>query len=220
MNKPSFEQMREAMIDSQLRTTGVSDPRVVEAIRATPRELFVPAERAMLAYVDQNQPIAPGRYLMEPMVFGRLLDAAMIGPDMRVLVVGAGTGYAAAVIARLAREVVAVEEDTELAAKARANLATLRLANLQVVEGLLAAGWPAEAPYDAVFFDGMIETVPDALLGQLREGGQVIGVIVDAAGVGRGVVGVVAGGVLGTNAFMEAAVARLPGFERPKRFQF
>jgi protein-L-isoaspartate(D-aspartate) O-methyltransferase len=220
VNKPSFDEMRQAMIDCQLRTTGVDDPRVVEAFAAVPRERFVPANRAMLAYLDEDQPIAPGRCIMEPMAFGQLLMGARFRPHERVLVVGAGTGYPAAVIARLAGEVVALEQDPALAAQARANLAALGVDKASVVEGLLAAGWPQGAPYDVIYFDGAIEIVPDTLLAQLKDGGRIVGVIVDEAGVQRAATGVVTAGSFGTVAFTDISVARLPGFERPKRFTF
>lgn len=220
MNKPSFDEMRQAMIDCQLRTTGVDDPRVVEAFAAVPRERFVPSNRALLAYLDEDQPIAPGRCIMEPMAFGQLLMGARFKPSERVLVVGAGTGYPAAVIARLAGTVVALEQDPALAAQARGNLEALAVGNATVVEGPLAAGWPEGAPYDAIYFDGAIEIVPESLLAQLKDGGRIIGVIIDETGVQRAATGLVTGGSFGTVAFTDVSVARLPGFERPKQFRF
>lgn len=220
MNKPSFDEMRQVMIACQLRTTGVSDPRVVEAFAAVPRERFVPAERAMLAYLDEDQPIAAGRYIMEPMAFGHLLMGARFRSNERVLIVGAGSGYSAAVIARLAGEVIAVEQDAALATKARANLAELGVTNATVVDGALAGGWPQGAPYDVLFFDGAVEQVPPALLGQLKDGGRVVGVIVDQDGVQRAATGVVVGGSFGLAEFTDISVRPLPGFERPKRFTF
>lgn len=220
VNKPSFDDMRQAMIDCQLRTTGVSDPRVVEAFAAVPRERFVPADRAMLAYVDEDLAVAPGRYLMEPMAFGQLLMGARFRTSDRVLIIGAGTGYSAAVIARLAGEVVAVEQDEALTATARANLAELGVANATVVDGLLAGGWRQGAPYDVLFFDGAVEVVPPELLAQLKDGGRIVGVIVDETGVQRAATSVVVGGSFGFAEFTDISVQPLPGFERPKRFTF
>ena len=220
MNKPSFDEMRSAMIDCQLRTTGVSDTRVVEAFAAVPRERFVPADRAMVAYLDEDQPIAPGRFIMEPMAFGQLLMAARIASNERVLIVGAGSGYSAAVIARLAGEVVAVEEDAELAARARANLADLGVANAAVVDGLLAGGSPEGAPYDVLFFDGAVAQVPPALLAQLKDNGRVVGVVIDEDGVQHAATGVVVAGSFGLAEFTDISVRPLPGFERPRRFTF
>lgn len=220
MNKPSFDEMRQAMIDCQLRTTGVDDAQVIEAFAAVPRERFVPANRAMLAYLDEDQPIAPGRFIMEPMAFGQLLMGAQFKPHERVLVIGAGSGFPAAVIARLAGQVVALEENAELAAQARGNLEALGVDNATVAEGLLPAGWPQGAPYDAIYFDGAIEIVPNMLLEQLKDGGRIVGVVIDESGVQRAVTGVVTAGNFGTVAFADITVARLPGFERPKRFTF
>jgi protein-L-isoaspartate(D-aspartate) O-methyltransferase len=220
VNKPSFDEMRQTMIDCQLRTTGVSDPQVVEAFAAVPRERFVPAERALVAYLDEDLPLGNGRYLMEPMAFGQLLMGARFKPNERVLVIGAATGYSAAVIARLAGEVVAVEQDPALAEAARANLAALGVDNAKVVDGLLVGGWPQGAPYDALFFDGAVATLPQPLLDQLKDGGRVIGVIVDEDGVQRGTTGVVAGGSFGQAEFTDLSVRPLPGFERPKQFTF
>lgn len=220
MNKPSFETMRAAMVDCQLRTVGVTDSRVVDAISAIPRERFVPKSRELLAYLDEDQPIADGRCISEPMVFGRLLNAARIGADERVLLIGAGTGYGAAVIARLAAEVVAVEENAELAAQARGILSALGVANASIVEGALNAGCADGAPYDVIFVDGAVEQIPQALIDQLRDGGRLIGVLIDETGIGRGVIGVRSGQGFGTTAFTEAATAKLPGFDRPKGFSF
>lgn len=220
MNKPSFDEMRQTMIDCQLRPTGVSDQRVVEAFAAVPRERFVPADRAMLAYLDEDLAIAPGRYLMEPMAFGQLLMGAGFRAEERVLIIGAATGYAAAVIARLVGEVVAVEQDPALAATARANLVEAGADNATVVEAPLEGGAPEGAPYDVLFFDGAVAQVPAALLAQLKDGGRVVAVIVDDDGVQRGSAGVMAGGSFGHAEFTDISVKRLPGFERPKAFTF
>lgn len=220
MNKPNFNEMRMAMIDCQLRTTGVNDPQVLEAFAAVPRERFVPKERELLAYLDEDQPVAPGRCIMEPMILGRLLTAVRIGRDERVLIVGAGTGYSTALVARLAGSVVGVEENAELAAQARGNLDMLDVNNATIVEAPLVEGAPSQAPFDVLLFDGAIEVLPPALLAQLRDGGRVVAVMIDEAGVGRGMCGVVTAGSFGGTAFIDAMVPVLPGFERPRTFQF
>lgn len=207
-----FEKMRVAMVDSQLRTTGVNDPGVLAAVRAVPRERFVPASRAALAYADAPVELAPGRWMIEPMVLGLLLTHARIGAGDRVLVVGAATGYAAAVIARLTPHVTAVEEDAGLAATARAN-------GVAVDEGPLIAGWPAAAPYDVIFIDGAVAELPPALLAQ-AEGGRIAAVIVGADGVGRATVGRVVGGYFAGTGFIETGAAVLPGFARAAKFMF
>src|SRR3954454_15679084 len=128
MTEHVFEPMRRAMVASQLRTTGVNDPRVVEAMGEVPREHFVPRERLALAYADALVPLVPGRALNPPMALWRLLTEARLRGHERALVIGAATGYAAAVLARLVGSVVAVEEDEELFAFARKALAGTEVA--------------------------------------------------------------------------------------------
>lgn len=208
-----FEAMREAMVDSQLRPTGVNDPAVLAAIRAVPRERFVPPARASLAYADTAIELAPGRWMIEPLIFGLLLTHARIAPADRVLVVGAATGYAAAVIGRLSRHVVAVEENAGLALAARAN-------GVEVVTGPLADGWAAVAPYDLIFIDGAAAVLPSQLLAQSAVGGRLAAVIVGDDGVGRATVGRVAGGHFAGTGFFETGAVVLPGFGLTPKFVF
>lgn len=216
MTEQSFESMRRAMVSSQLRTSAVNDPRVVAAMGRVPRERFVPAERAALAYVDTVVPLGGGRALNPPMATGRLLTEAAPEADDRALVVGAATGYAAAVLGRLVKSVVALEEDPALLALAR----TAPLpANVKLVEGPLPNGWAATAPYDLILVDGAIEMIPDALIAQLAEGGRLAAAIVER-GVIRLVMGRKAGSGFGTIAFADAEAAPLPGFAPPPAFSF
>ncbi len=210
--------MRNAMVDSQLRPTGVNDPDVLAAFRAVPREAFVPEALRALAYVDEDLPIAPGRALVEPMVFAQLVQHAQPRAGDRALILPAASGYEAAVLARLAGQVTALESDPALAAAARRALAAWA-PGVELVEGELAQGWPAGAPYDLVIIAGAIERLPEALAGQLAEGGRLATVLVDERGVGRAALGRRAGGVLGFDPFLDVATIRLPGFERPPVFQ-
>lgn len=213
-----FAVHRENMVQRQLRTTRVNDKAVVRALRRVPRELFVPAERQFMAYIDEDVPIAPGRWLMEPMVFGRLMNTAQVLPDERALVVGAGSGYSAAVLAQLGASVTALEADAGLVAMAEAALkASGHSVSLHCAPA--DAGFRKNAPYDVIFIDGAVEYIPDALIDQLANGGRLIGVLIED-GVGRGIEGRKAGGAFGTSAFMDAQVPALPGFERPHAFQF
>lgn len=215
-----FEAMRAAMIDSQLRPTGVNDPRVLAAFASVPRELFVPEEMRSIAYLDDDLEIFPGRSLMEPLTFGNLVNRAQIAPTDRVLLIGLGGGYEAAVIARLAAEVTAVEEAPALAAQAMDALAAARIGNVAVVTGPLGGGDPAHAPYDLLFINGAIEMIPPALVDQLAEGGRFAGVVIDDMGVSRAAAGRKSSGVLGTTAFLDAGTRPLPGFGRPRAFRF
>jgi len=216
MTEHNFEHMRRAMVASQLRTTGVNDPRVLAAMGAVPRERFVPEERIPMAYADALVPLGHGRELNSPMSVGRMLTEAGLKGDEHALVIGATTGYAAALLARLAKSVVALEEEPALAAFARRALAGT---DVEVVEGPLNAGWAPRAPYDFVLFDGAIEFVPDAVIDQLAEGGEIAAAILDD-NVPRLSVGRVAGGAFGAAAYADAASAILPGFRKPQGFSF
>ena len=216
MTEHNFDQMRAAMIASQLRTTGTNDPRVLAAMGEVPRERFVPAARASLAYADALAPLKPGRDFNSPMALGRLLTEAAPRPGERALVVGAATGYAAAVLARLVGRVVAVEDDAELAAEARAALAG---SGVELVEAPRTEGCSDEAPYDLILIDGAVECVPDALVAQLADGGRLATGLLEN-GVTRLAIGRRAGEGFGMAAFADAAAAILPGFAKPRAFEF
>lgn len=214
---PTAEQLRANMVAGQLRTNRVADERLVAALRAIPRETFVPETRRAFAYIDEDLPLGGGRFLMEPMVFGRLLDEAEVQPRDKVLIVGVGTGYSAAILARVAGQVVALEQDAALAATARQQLAAL--GNVKLVEGALTQGAAADGPYDLIVIEGAVDFIPDALVEQLSGNGRLVTVINDH-GVGRGVVGRRSGTGFGVMPFMDAQVQPLPGFGRPASFTF
>lgn len=216
MTEHNFEHMRVAMVASQLRTTGVNDPRVVTAMREVPRERFVPRDKIALAYADALVPIGHGRQLNSPMAVGRMLTEARLRGTERALVIGAATGYSAALLARLAASVVAVEEVPELAAFAREALAG---ADVELVEGPLAGGHKAKAPYDFILIDGAVEYVPQAIIEQIADGGEFALALLEE-GVSRLCVGRVVAGAFGTTAFTDVAVAVLPGFLKPRTFSF
>ncbi|MEA3017170.1 MAG: protein-L-isoaspartate(D-aspartate) O-methyltransferase [Sphingomonadales bacterium] len=216
MSDYDFNEMRSAMVASQLRTTGVSDARVLAAVGAVPRERFVPLERVSMAYADALVPLGGGRELSPAMATARLLSEAGPRGRERALVVGAATGYAAAVMDRLVASVVAVEEDARLAAFAREALAGT---GVELVEGPLAAGHEAGAPYDLILIDGAVERLPDAIVAQLAEGGRLAAAILDQ-GVTRLGIGRKAGGGFGFTIFSDAAAAVLPGFAAPRMFSF
>lgn len=216
MTEQNFESMRMAMVSNQLRTTAVNDVRVVDAMRAVPREDYVPADRAAVAYVDTLVPLGGGRLLNSPMATGRLLTEIEAQPGDRALIVGAATGYSAALLARLVNHVVALDEDAALTAKARA---VGLPANVTVVDGPLAEGWATGAPYDLILIDGAVEQVPQALIDQLADGGR-LGAAVIERGVSRLSIGRKAGAAFGMIAFADAEAAPLPGFARPAAFTF
>jgi len=208
------------MVEGQIKPNKVVDQALIDAMMAVPRERFVPADRRGVAYVDEDVAIGGRRVLMEPRVLGRLLNDARITPDSRVLVVGAGTGYSAALISRLAAKVVALEEDKALLATARGALAELGAQRVTLVEGRLTEGWAAEGPYDVILVDGAVAEVPAALIAQLAPGGRLLTVVDDGDGVGRAMLVGAVDGVVSQRPLFDAATAMLPGFERKPAFQF
>lgn len=169
-----YSTARRMMVDSQIRTSDVTDPRVISAFQNVPREKFVAPSMTALAYLDIDVPVADGgsRRMLKPMVLAKLIQAAEIEPGDRVLIVGCATGYSAAIVASLASSVIALEDDSTLADRAKKNLSKVEL-----VRGPLPAGWPAGAPYDAILIDGAIEVMPDSFRSQLREGGRLVCVL-------------------------------------------
>ncbi len=215
--EPDFAAMRTAMVVSQLRTNAVSDARVVAAMAQVPRERFVPAAVAPLAYRDALLPLGQGRKANLPIATGRLLTEARLLPTDRVLLIGAASGYTAAVLAELVASVVAVESDGELLAIAREALAGED--RVTIVEGPLEAGHAEGAPYDVLFIDGAVERVPEALVSQLKPGGRVVGAILDR-GVTRLSTGRRSEGGFAMVDFADIESCVLPGFSTPAKFTF
>ena len=209
---------REAMIDSQLKPCGVVSPRTVAAFYAVAREDFVPPARRGIAYVDAAHPLGNGRELMAPLSLGLLLENAAVQPGERVLVVGAGTGYSAAILAAMGARVTALESDASLADAARAALAGTP--DIQVVEGPLEGGAPEGAPYDLILVDGAVELLPPELIAQLAEGGRLVAIHHGSDGVSRAARGLKRAGIVPLEPFGEAAAALLPPFRRPHAFRF
>ncbi|HEV7278361.1 MAG TPA: protein-L-isoaspartate O-methyltransferase [Devosiaceae bacterium] len=181
-----FAQARRAMLDHQLRTSDVTDRRLLAAMGRVPREEFVPEARRSLAYIDRAHRLVEepgGRALPAPTPFARLVQLAGVGAKDRVLDVGCGTGYSTAVLAELAAAVVGIEETASLADRARKTLATLGAGNAEVVEAPLVAGVPEKGPYDVIIVEGEVASVPEALQQQLADGGRLVAVI-RRAGVG------------------------------------
>lgn len=208
------------MVESQLRTNQVTDERVLDAFLAIPRERFAAPAFTGTAYVDDDVPSGGGRFLLQPMVLARLLQLAAIRPEDSVLELGAATGYATAILARLARRVVAVECDARLIATARARLAELAVGNVTLIEGALTLGEPTHAPYDVIVIGGAVAEIPEAIAGQLEEGGRLVTVLKPAHGMGQGILMTRVDGVLSRRPVFDAVAPLLPGFKAAPSFVF
>jgi protein-L-isoaspartate(D-aspartate) O-methyltransferase len=210
---------RRLMVDGQIRTADVTDAALLDAMLTVPREQFLPAKLAPLAYADADIPVGKGRAILRPMVLAKLLQAAHVRASERLLDVGSATGYAAALLARLGASVVALEEDPDLAAAAKAALAAIGATNAEVVVGPLAAGWPAGGPYDGILLNGAAEVVPEAFAGQLKPEGWLIGVGGRPPACKGTIYRVSEGSLVGRPLF-DAAATILPGFKAPLQFVF
>jgi protein-L-isoaspartate(D-aspartate) O-methyltransferase len=217
-----FAAARHNMVESQVRVNSVTDERVIDALAAVPRERFVPTARQGIAYMDEDVKIADGtppRFLMEPRVFAKLVQLAEIGADDLVLDVGCGSGYSTAVLSRVVGTVVGLECDEALAAQAGATLSDLSVDNAVVVTGALPEGYAKQAPYDVIFINGMVSSVPESLQKQLREDGRLVCVLGDGVS-GRARLYVRSGDSFSGRDAFDANVRFLPGFEPVESFVF
>jgi protein-L-isoaspartate(D-aspartate) O-methyltransferase len=218
-----FATARQKMVDGQVRPSDVTDTRILDAMLAVPRELFVPESKRALAYLDLDLDVSEGggakRFLFQPAVLAKMLQAAEIAPTDRVLVVGCASGYAAAVIARFAGQVVATESDPVLAARATAVLAELGCGNVTVRTAAAAEGDPANAPFDVIVLNGATEIVPEQLYRQLGDGGRLVGVFASSQPQ-RATIVVNSHGDFGNRALFDAVAPVLPGLERVPAFVF
>lgn len=212
-----FSTRRGMMVDTQVRPSDVTKFPIIDAMLAIPREAFVPDDRIEAAYVGENLTLAPGRVMLDPRTLSKMLDALDILPSEMVLDVACGLGYSAAVLARLADAVVAVEEDEAMAARAQVLLSEHGFDNAAVIAGPLAGGAPKHGPYNAIVLQGGVEEVPEALLAQLAEGGR-IGAIFMSGALGVVRIGLKQGGVVTWRFAFNATAPVLPGFAMSRSF--
>lgn len=208
------------MVDGQLRTNKVTDEAVLDAFLVVPRERFVPDAFRGAAYVDDNVPLGGGRYMMEPMVLARLLQSAAIGPGDAVLEIGCGTGYGTALLARLARTVVAVESDQAVAHRAQALIEDLGCANVTIVNAPLEDGYLGQAPYDVILISGAVQAVPEPIARQLADGGRLVTVMKPYRRTGQGVIMMRNDDGLSHLPVFDAAAPLLTGFRHEPGFTF
>jgi protein-L-isoaspartate(D-aspartate) O-methyltransferase len=212
-----FAFRRTMMVDTQVRPSDVTKFPIIDAMLSVPREVYVPRDKVEAAYVGENVEIAPGRVMLEARTLAKMLDALDIQPGDLVLDLGCGLGYSAAVMARLAGTVVAVEEDEGLAAEAQRVLSEEGVDNAVVVAGPLAAGAAKHGPYDVITIEGGVEEVPEAILAQLKDGGRIVAVFLDGA-LGTVRTGLKADGKVIWRFAFNAAAPLLAGFGRARGF--
>jgi protein-L-isoaspartate(D-aspartate) O-methyltransferase len=217
-----FAQARRMMVDSQLRTFDVNDLSLLDAMDAVPRERFVAAGRENLAYIDQDILVGSGkerRFMLSPMVQARLIQALALEPGRKVLDVACGLGYSSAVMAELGAAVIGLESDEALAGEARKRLASVGASGISVVAGPLDKGLSAEAPFDAILINGAIERRPDALLGQLADGGRLV-CIMGRGRSAKATLFVRTGDAFGSRNLFDAAAPSLTAFQNDPGFVF
>lgn len=210
------------MVESQVRPSDVTDRRIIRAMLEIAREEFVPEALRSIAYMDTELPLPSGqgrRALLAPRVFAKLVQEARIEPGMSVLDVGCATGYSTAVLAHLGRRVVGLECDADLAARAQKALLKLGVSNGVISRGPLQEGVAAEGPFDVVFLNGSVPEAPSTLLGQLRDGGRIVGVCAPG-NLGQATVWTRAGQTIDARVVFDAGAQPLPGFERKLEFVF
>jgi len=217
---PDFTEARNRMVDSQVRPNKVTDPRIIAAMREIPRELFVPPERRSMAYVDEDVPLGHGRVLIEPMVIARLVQLLSPAEGDRVLVVGAGSGYGAALLSACGARVTALEDDRDLIEMARQTLNQVA-SQAALVVGPLEAGWAQGGPYDAILLEGAVEKIPAALSGQLRgDIGRLATVLKPGPGVGQAVLAEPTPVGLRAQPIFDCATPLIPSLKQKAGFVF
>lgn len=215
---PDFAARRTMMVDTQVRPSDVTKFPIIDAMLSIPREDFVPAAKREAAYMGENLELSAGRVLLEPRTLAKVLDALDITNGELVLDVGSGMGYSAAVIARMAEAVVALEEDEALASEASHILSAVGADNVIGHIGKLTEGAAAHGPYDVIVIEGAVQIVPDALAAQLKEGGRMAAIFMDGA-LGEVRIGHKQQGFFSWRMVFNASASILPGFERETVFE-
>ena len=214
-----FTAARHAMVDGQVRPADVTRYAVIDAMLSVPRELFVPRAHRDVAYAEMQVPLAPGRVLLDARTFAKMLDAVELRAGELVLDVGAGYGYSAAVAARIAGTVVALEENPDLAQNLGETLSRLAVDNVLVERGRLSEGAPEPGPYDVILIEGGVETMPKALLDQLADGGRLVAIRMEGV-LGQCCVWQRSDRTVSSRPVFDASAPVLPGFDAARRFTF
>ena len=209
---------RHNMVENQIRTKGVTEGAIIDAFENVPREIFVPAHLATIAYVDHDLMITEHRCILEPLVIAKLLQSATILPDEIVLEIGCGTGYSTAILSNLASTVVGIEEEEQLANQATSNLIELGFDNVAIMTSPLTEGYEKQGPYNVIVISGSVGEVPYGITDQLADGGRLVTIIEKNDSLGKGVLMTKFGSTVGSREVFDASAPTLPGFERGQVF--
>lgn len=221
MNAADLNTARANMVEKQIRPNQVTDRRIFDAMLDIPREMFVPDAKRGIAYMENLLEVRPGRFLLAPMVFARLLQEAQIRSEDRILDVGCLMGYSSAVLARIGRHVIALDCNSELIEEARSRLAGLGADSIEVRAAEdLKTGYAEGGPYDVILCEGSVDLVPDSLKAQLADGGRLLAIVNQSATLGEAMLFERAGEIVSGRVLFEATVPRLPGFAREQGFVF
>lgn len=216
----NFATARRNMVDCQLKTNCVVTPALLSAMGELPRERFVPTSMQEVAYIDEDIRISKGRFVMEPMVLARLLEACRVRKSDVVMVVSCGTGYSAAVTAMLASTVFAIERESKLCAWATRELTNLAMDNVVVIKGRADHGYPDQSPYDVILIDGAVSEVPKRIIDQLAEGGRLVTVVGGDKAVGQATLIQRHNDTVSARILFDASVRSLPSFGVKTEFVF
>ena len=216
---PDFSAARIQMVDCQIRPSDVTRYPIIEAMLAIPREQYVPSALRSVAYAGAHVELGDGRVVLDPRVFGKMLDELALSSSDLVLDIGCALGYSTAVLAHVAEAVIAIESDAQMAGEAATTLAEQGVDNAVATEGVLTEGDPAHGPYDVIMIQGGVEEMPQALLDQLKPGGRIAAIFMDG-GAGQARIGIKTGNGIAWRHAFDATAPVLNGFERAPAFQF
>ena len=214
---PDFATLRRVMVDTQVRPSDVTKFPIIQAMLTVPRERFLPNDKAEVAYASESVTLAEGRTVLAPRTFAKMLDALDVTPDMLVLDIGCGYGYSAAVLAHVAEAVVAVEDLEDIVDEVPGLLSETGADNVVLHTGPVSEGAAEHGPYDAIIVEGGVETLPDTLDDQLKEGGRIVCLFVEGR-LGTVRVGYKIDGHLNWRYAFNASAPVLPGFEEKRAF--
>ena len=211
---------RQNMVDCQILPNHVTNSHVVDGMLSLPREKFVPTELMGVAYLDESLPLGSNRFLMQPMVVARLLEAVAADAEEVAMTVGCASGYLSALLAKIVSTVVAVEPDKAFTLRAGETFNQLSIDNIVMVEGALKNGYSKQSPYDIIVFDGAVLVIPDVIIEQLADGGRLAAVVIGEGGIGRARLVTRHGNAISSRDVFDAGAPLLPGFEYEVNFSF